>query len=39
MRRWRKQLFLAIAQAASNPVEYFGLPVDRTIVMGSYVDV
>ena len=39
MRRWRKKLFLATAQAASNPAEYFGLPEDRTIVMGSYVDV
>ena len=39
MTRWRKKLFLATAQTATNPAEYFGLPEDRTIVMGSYVDV
>ena len=39
MRPWRKKLFLATAQTASNPAEYFCLPEDRTIVMGSYVDV
>jgi KUP system potassium uptake protein len=37
MRPWRKKLFLAISRNASNPVEYFCLPIDRTIVMGSQV--
>ncbi len=32
--RWRKRLFLATAHIASDPVEYFGLPRDRTVVMG-----
>ncbi len=38
MRTWRKKLFLAISRTASNPAEYFGLPVDRTVVMGSHVE-
>jgi len=35
--RWRKKLFMALARNASNPVAYFGLPDDRTVVMGSHV--
>ena len=37
MRPWRKKLFMALARNASNPVAYFGLPDDRTVVMGSNV--
>jgi KUP system potassium uptake protein len=37
MRRWRKKLFMAVARNASNPVTYFRLPDDRTVVMGSHV--
>jgi KUP system potassium uptake protein len=37
MARWRKKLFMAVARNASNPVTYFGLPDDRTVVMGSHV--
>jgi KUP system potassium uptake protein len=37
MRRWRKRLFIAMARNASSPVEHFGLPSDRTVVMGSQV--
>jgi KUP system potassium uptake protein len=39
MRRWRKKLFLGTAELASDPSEYFGLPIDRTVVMGSHVEV
>ena len=39
MSRWRKRLFLATAQTSSDPAEHFCLPEDRTIVLGSYVDV
>jgi KUP system potassium uptake protein len=39
MRRWRKKLFLGTAELASDPTDYFGLPIDRTIVMGSHVEV
>ncbi|MGI8506081.1 MAG: potassium transporter Kup [Solirubrobacteraceae bacterium] len=37
MRRWRKNLFIAMARNASSPIEHFGLPADRTVVMGSQV--
>jgi KUP system potassium uptake protein len=37
MRRWRKRLFMTLARNAANPVAYFGLPDDRTIVMGSHI--
>ena len=39
MRRWRKKLFLGTAQLSSDPSDYFGLPIERTIVMGSRVKV
>ncbi|MCW2524315.1 MAG: Low affinity potassium transport system protein kup [Frankiales bacterium] len=35
---WRKRLFIGLAHNAANPAEYFGLPDDRTVVMGSHVD-
>jgi KUP system potassium uptake protein len=38
MARWRKQLFVALAHNAASPAEFFGLPEDRTVVMGSQVD-
>ncbi|HEX8105109.1 MAG TPA: potassium transporter Kup [Solirubrobacteraceae bacterium] len=38
MSRWRKKLFLTLARNTSNPVAYFGLPDDRTVVMGSHVN-
>jgi len=37
MARWRKQLFRAIARNSADPVPYFGLPVDRTTVMGQHI--
>jgi len=37
--RWRKALFVVLAHNAANPSEYFGLPVDRTVVMGGSVDI
>ena len=39
MSRWRKALFLTIARNAANPVEYFRLPDERTIVMGGHINV
>jgi KUP system potassium uptake protein len=38
MPQWRKILFLALARNAADPTAYFGLPVDRTVTMGSPVD-
>ena len=37
MRRWRKNLFIAMARNASSAIEHFGLPGDRTVIMGSQV--
>jgi KUP system potassium uptake protein len=37
MQRWRKNLFTAMARNASSPIDHFGLPSDRTVVMGSRV--
>jgi KUP system potassium uptake protein len=38
MARWRKRLFLAISRNAANPVEVFHLPDERTVVMGSHIE-
>jgi KUP system potassium uptake protein len=37
MARWRKKLFLGIARNAGNPVEYFALPEEQTVVFGSLI--
>lgn len=37
MANWRKKLFITIARHAANPVEYFGLPDERTVIMGGHV--
>jgi KUP system potassium uptake protein len=37
--RVQKSLFLTMARQAANPVEYFGLPFDRTVVIGGHVTV
>jgi KUP system potassium uptake protein len=38
MARWRKKLFVTIARNAANPVAYFGLPDDDTVVIGSHIE-
>jgi KUP system potassium uptake protein len=38
MARWRKRLFVNTARLSSNPVEYFGLPLERTVVLGQHID-
>jgi KUP system potassium uptake protein len=35
--RWRKNLFIAMARNASSAIEHFGLPTDRTVILGSQV--
>jgi KUP system potassium uptake protein len=37
MQRWRTRLFIAMARNASSPIDHFGLPSDRTVIMGSQV--
>jgi KUP system potassium uptake protein len=39
MSRWRKSLFLATSRITADAVEYFGLPRDRTVIMGSRIEV
>ena len=38
MAAWRKKLFLVMARNAASPIEHFGLPIDRTVLMGSQVN-
>ncbi|MDX6589174.1 MAG: system potassium uptake protein [Solirubrobacterales bacterium] len=38
MAGWRKRLFVAMARNAASPVEYFRLPRDRTITLGSSIE-
>jgi len=39
MAPWRKVLFLRLAHNAADPAAYFGLPVGRTVTMGSPVEI
>ena len=39
MARWRKRLFIATSQITADAAESFGLPRDRTVIMGSHIDV
>jgi KUP system potassium uptake protein len=39
MRLWRKRLFVAMARNAASPIEQFKLPTDRTVVIGSQVEI
>jgi KUP system potassium uptake protein len=38
MATWRKRLFIGLSHNAATPATYFHLPVDRTVVMGSRVE-
>ena len=38
IKRWRKNLFIAMARNASSPIDHFGLPSDSTLLLGSQVD-
>jgi KUP system potassium uptake protein len=39
MASWRKHLFIATSHITADAAEYFGLPGDRTIIIGSHVEV
>jgi KUP system potassium uptake protein len=39
MAGWRKRLFIATSYITADAAEYFGLPRDRTVIMGSRIDV
>jgi KUP system potassium uptake protein len=36
---WRKRLFIATSYITADAAEYFGLPRDRTVIMGSHLEV
>ncbi len=38
MSRWRKRLFFATAQITADAAEYFRLPRERTVIMGSRIE-
>jgi KUP system potassium uptake protein len=35
---WRKQLFLATSQINANAADYFRLPRERTVIVGSRIE-
>jgi KUP system potassium uptake protein len=37
MATWRKRLFMYMARNATSPVEYFALPSERTVLIGSQI--
>lgn len=39
MASWRKRLFIATSYTTADAAEYFGLPPDRTVIMGSRIEV
>ena len=39
MRMWRKRLFVAMAHNAASPLPYFKLPADRTVTVGSVIEI
>jgi KUP system potassium uptake protein len=39
MARWRKQIYLAASRVTSDAAEYFSLPRDRTLIIGSRIGV
>jgi KUP system potassium uptake protein len=39
MTRWRKRLFVATSRITADAAEYFGLPRERTVIMGSRIQV
>jgi KUP system potassium uptake protein len=38
MSTWRKRLFIGMSHNAATPAAYFKLPIDRTVVMGSRIE-
>ncbi|MFJ9845624.1 potassium transporter Kup [Kitasatospora sp. NPDC101155] len=39
MAPWRKRLFVATSYVTADAAEYFGLPRERTVIMGSHIEV
>ncbi len=39
MSRWRKRLFLATSRITADAADYFGLPREQTVILGSQIEV
>jgi KUP system potassium uptake protein len=39
MAPWRKRLFIATSYITADAAEHFGLPRDRTVIMGSHIEI
>ncbi len=39
MASWRKRLFVATSHVTADAAEFLGLPRDRTVIMGSRMEV
>jgi KUP system potassium uptake protein len=39
MAPWRKRLFIATSYLSTDAAQYFGLPPDRTVIMGERTEV
>ncbi len=39
MSRWRRCVFLATSRIAADAAEFFGLPRERTVIIGSRIEV
>jgi KUP system potassium uptake protein len=39
LRALRKKLFIMMARNAASPIEAFGLPSDRTVIMGGQISI
>jgi KUP system potassium uptake protein len=39
MARWRKRLFIATSHLTADAAQHFGLPRERTVIMGSHIEV
>ncbi|MBO0820563.1 MAG: KUP/HAK/KT family potassium transporter [Nocardiopsaceae bacterium] len=39
LNRWRKRLFIATSRLTADAAEYFRLPRDRTVIMGSRIEI
>jgi KUP system potassium uptake protein len=39
LNRWRKRLFIATSRLTADAAEYFQLPRDRTVIMGSRIEI
>ena len=39
MAPWRKRLFIAISHMTGDVAGYFGLPLDRTVIVGARIEI